>query len=84
MTNDCTAEEISQALFTTDPLNTCCKENECLDEYDHVAEAAVEKIACGASLEHALQQAISEWFYDGESFDTGILQPAMEQLEKAR
>lgn len=30
-------EQISQALFETDPMNTGCKENECFDEYDRVA-----------------------------------------------
>jgi hypothetical protein len=25
-------EQISQALFETDPMRTCCKENDCFDE----------------------------------------------------
>lgn len=28
------AEQISKALFKADPMNTCCKENDCFDEYD--------------------------------------------------
>lgn len=30
-------KQISKALFDTDPMQTCCKENDCFDEYDLVA-----------------------------------------------
>lgn len=76
------AEQISQALFETDPMNTCCKENDCFDEYDLVANAVAERIAAGQSLAEALVGEISEWFFDGEGFNTKRIQPALELLSK--
>ncbi|MBT00069.1 MAG: hypothetical protein CMI01_15515 [Oceanospirillaceae bacterium] len=84
MSRDYTAEQISQTLFETDPLNTCCRENECWDEYDHVAQTIAQDVLRGASLQRALEKAISEWFYDGESFDASSLQPVIKQLEKVK
>lgn len=82
MSREYTADQISRALFETDPLNTCCRENECWDEYDHVAQAIYVNAIGGDSLEKALEQAIREWFYDGESVNTNILQQVLAQLEK--
>lgn len=47
MTPNVTTEQLSQALFQTDPANTCCKENDCFDEYDYLAEAIVERLMEG-------------------------------------
>lgn len=56
------AEWISRALFETDPMHTCCVENECLDEYDRVAVTASEYIKQGYSLSQALHQALCDSF----------------------
>lgn len=84
MSRNYTAKQISLALFETDPLNTCCRENECWDEYDRVAQAIHRDVLNGGSLENSLEQAIRDWFYDGESFDTNILLPVLHKLEKVR
>ncbi|WP_303292336.1 hypothetical protein [Marinobacter sp. SS5-14b] len=41
------AASISRALFEFDPMRTCCKENDCFDEYDRAAESVEERLgAC--------------------------------------
>lgn len=75
-------EQISRALFETDPMNTCCKENACFDEYDGVAEEIAARVAEGESLKRALMTEISEWFFDGDQFDPSRLQPVLERLGK--
>lgn len=82
MTAKLSAEDISKALFEADPMNTCCKENDCFDEYDRVAEAVKESLDEGQNLEQALIREISEWFHDGEDFDTGRLVPVIELLSE--
>lgn len=82
MSSKFSAEKISQALFETDPMNTCCKENDCFDEYDQVASAVADRIAAGHNLEEALVEEIAEWFFDGEGFNTDRVQPALELLYK--
>ncbi|WP_152206981.1 hypothetical protein [Marinobacter changyiensis] len=77
-----TAHQISQALFETDPMNTCCKENHCFDEYDREAVGVKESLDKGQSLEQALIQEISEWFYNGEDFDTGKIDPIIKLLSE--
>ncbi len=72
------AEQISKALFETDPMNTCCKENDCFDEYDYVAKAVEERLDEGQSLDEALIREISEWFFDGKGFDAARLAPVFE------
>ena len=74
------AEQISKALFETDPMNTCCKENDCFDEYDKVAEDVAQRLWEGESLEQALQAEISEWFFDGDEFDEKRLEPTLQLL----
>ncbi|WP_417529528.1 hypothetical protein [Marinobacter lipolyticus] len=76
------AEQISQTLFETDPMNTCCKENDCFDEYDYIAKAVAESLAEGHNLKEALVKEISEWFFDGETFNADRLKPALELLGK--
>lgn len=82
MFSNYSAEQISKALFETDPMNTCCKENDCFDEYDRIAEAVEDRLKEGESLKQALITEISEWFFDGESADIGRLEPALEMLGK--
>lgn len=61
-----TTDQISRALFENDPMNTCCKENDCFDEYDRVAVDVAQCLEAGSTLKDALAGAINEWFYDGE------------------
>ena len=75
-------EQISGALFETDPMNTCCEENDCFDEYDGVAEEIAARVAEGENLERALIREISEWFFDGDQFDRSRLRPVLERLGK--
>lgn len=83
MSASLTARNISKALFDTDPMNTCCKENDCFDEYDRVAESVAAKLAESYSLEQALTMEISEWFFDGGSFESSRLDPVLELLKEA-
>jgi len=71
------ADMISRALFEFDPMNTCCKENDCFDEYDKVAEVVVQRLFEGESLKQALPAVISEWFLDGGQFDANWLGPTL-------
>nr|WP_298521776.1 hypothetical protein [uncultured Halomonas sp.] len=57
-----TAEQLSCALFDADPMDTCCKENDCFDEYDAIAEDILSKHEQGQSLEKALRDTFDEWF----------------------
>lgn len=82
MSTRLTPQQISKALFESDPMNTCCKENDCFDEYGYVAKAVTEKLAKGFSLEQALITEISEWFFDGENFDISRLTPTLELLRE--
>lgn len=77
-------EQISQALFEADPMDTCCKENDCFDEYDRVASDVADRLAEGESLKQALMTEISEWFFDGDPFDPSRLQPVLELLGEGR
>ncbi len=77
-----TPQQISKALFQTDPMNTCCKENDCFDEYDYVADTVAEKLGEGFNLNQALTIAISECFLDGENVDANRLNPALELLRE--
>ncbi len=84
MLSSYSAKQISNALFETDPMNTCCKENDCFDEYDRVAEAVAEMLAGGHSMSQALITEISEWFFDGKRFDTSRLDPVIEILGEVK
>lgn len=76
------AEQISRALFETDPMNTGCKENDCFDEYDRVASAIADRLVAGECIEEALSTEISDWFFDGGHCDQSRLQPVLDALGK--
>ena len=59
---DILAQKLSQTLYEHDPMDTCCKENECFDEYDNIAAQAVELIEDGHSLKTALNTVLSDLF----------------------
>ncbi|WP_417519097.1 hypothetical protein [Marinobacter sp.] len=75
-----TAQQVSKALFDADPMNTCCRENDCFDEYDYVAEAVTERLAEGLSLDQALVEEVSKCFFDGAHFDVSRLTLAFKLL----
>lgn len=56
---------INEVLFEADLLNTSCKSNECLDEYEHIAEDMWVVISyndhtfCKEMLEWILKESIS-------------------------
>lgn len=79
-----TAESISRALFHTDPMHTCCAENDCSDEYDAVARSVSEHLQSGEALEHAFARALGAWFYDDEDppVQPAVIRPVIEWLEK--
>lgn len=77
-----TKDQISQALFEVDPMNTCCKENGCFDEYDGIAEAIRARLVKGDDLEQAMIADISEWFFDGDPFDVDPLDPVLELIRE--
>ena len=55
-------KRLSQALYETDPMHTCCKENGCFDEYDGIAGALDEILRQGIVLHSAIRQAFAEYF----------------------
>jgi len=75
-------EQISRALFETDPMNTCCKENNCFDEYYGIAGDIATRVEEGESLKQALITEISEWFFDGQQFELSRLKPVLELFGK--
>ncbi|WP_138103098.1 MULTISPECIES: hypothetical protein [Marinobacter] len=77
-----TKDQISQALFEADPMNTCCKENDCIDEYDGIAEAISARLLKGDNLEQAMIAEISEWFFDDGRFDVDRLKPVLELIRE--
>lgn len=84
MKADYSVGDISRVLFDIDPMNTCCKENDCFDEYDRVAESVVARLVEGLSIREALLMELSEWFVGGDCFDTRRLEPVLARLSEAR
>ncbi len=61
---DAFCERINHALYTTDPMHTCCVENDCKDEYYAIAEATVNYMLKGESQRQALTHALEDNFGD--------------------
>lgn len=59
-----TADVIKAALYATDPMETCCKENERTTEYQAIALTVFQNIQNGMVMEAALDQALCENFGD--------------------
>jgi len=53
---------ISHTIYLHDPMNTCCVENECRDEYDRVALGITERLASGQDLKAATHDEFIDWF----------------------
>jgi hypothetical protein len=80
MRNTLTDEQISQVLFETDPMGTCCKENDCFDEYDSIAGAIGERLENGQEIESAISETLIEWF-SVDSVDPVTLACTVQALE---
>lgn len=72
-------QQVSRALFETDPMHTACKENDCFDEYNHVARGVVAEIEGGATPDAALKTVLGDWFGE-ELLATRDLSPVIKQL----
>ncbi|RWU11508.1 hypothetical protein EGC76_04385 [Pseudidiomarina gelatinasegens] len=59
-----TADVINAALYATDPMETCCKENDRITEYQVIALTVLQNIQNGMVMEAALDQALCEIFGD--------------------
>lgn len=81
MNETLSVKSISKALFETDPMNTCCKENDCFDEYDRVAAGVVAKLDEGFDLKQALVIELAEWFFEKDDLHTDCLNPVITYLE---
>ncbi|PPK50051.1 hypothetical protein [Marinobacter persicus] len=84
MSEQSSAAALSRALFYTDPMNTCCQENDCFDEYDAIAADIAERLENGVFINTALFEAIQDWFYDGQegTVSERKVQPVIEWLNK--
>jgi hypothetical protein len=80
MHQNLTVEQISAVLFNTDPMGTCCKENDCFDEYDNIANAVFESLASGRPTAGAVRDTLIEWF-EVESVDPLVLASVVQALE---
>ncbi|WP_417658190.1 hypothetical protein [Pseudidiomarina sp.] len=57
-------EVINAALYETDPMNTCCKENGLTEEYKTIASMVFQHIHHGMVMEAAIDQALCAIFGD--------------------
>lgn len=55
-------EQINRALFDTDPMQTCCKENELLDEYMLVAKQIYRDMETGLSFKQPTLLVLTRLF----------------------
>ncbi|WMC10094.1 hypothetical protein PU634_13490 [Oceanimonas pelagia] len=60
--NNPEAERISRLLFDADPMHTCCRQNDCIDEYDAIAADIIHGLAQGKPLKQAIKQALTHAF----------------------
>ncbi|MFO7530365.1 MAG: hypothetical protein R6W86_16470 [Marinobacter sp.] len=83
MNENLTPEQISEALFHTDPMHTCCKDNDCFDEYDAIADGVQARLVEGLSLEAALRSELAEWF-DEDMAEDANLEVVIARLENSQ
>jgi hypothetical protein len=55
-------QKISELLFELDPMMTCCKENDCFDEYDMVSKFIMEDVNNGINIIDATKKAVHDLF----------------------
>ncbi|MCX4190809.1 hypothetical protein [Methylophaga sp. OBS3] len=53
---------LCQTLYENDPMGTCCKENECFDEYNHIAAQTADLMDQGYPFKAALTSVLSDSF----------------------
>lgn len=57
--------ELTSVLFELDLMNTCCVENDMIDEYDQVSAFIIQKIDDGLSFEESVIESFDEAFWVG-------------------
>lgn len=57
-------EQLSEAFYLADPMNTCCVENDCTDEYDYLAAQVRSLLDDQTALYDAVEQALIDSFDD--------------------
>lgn len=62
MQHKLTTQHISSILFATDPMRTCCRENDCFDEYNYISSRVSQLLVDGYSIPNALKAALHESF----------------------
>ena len=55
---------LANIMYDVDPGNTCCKENECTDEYDSIAAIIVDELDLGIPIETAISEVYVQFFND--------------------
>ncbi len=81
MSKMCNWEAYSRVLYDTDPMGTCCKENDCIDEYDGVPRSLESLLCEGGALHAALTNFLVDYF--GELLVRGCdLAPAKKALHE--
>lgn len=80
MSNQPSFAALNQALFLTDPMHTCCVENDCHDEYERIAAGVLDRLQAGQALEPALRAELGDWF-DTQIAERADLSLVLAQLE---
>lgn len=65
---------LSKALFESDPMNTCCKSNDCFDEYDRIALDIIDSIEQGLTISDSCFYQLGHWFHYGLVSDDKVNQ----------
>jgi len=81
MRQNLTTKAISEALFSADPMHTCCVENDCFDEYDGVAERITTRLTQGVELDAAIRAELAYSFDEGLA-DAANIEPVLSTLRK--
>lgn len=55
-------QKISKLLFDLDPMMTCCRENDCFDEYDLISASVTELMMDGLAFEESLKTVFTDFF----------------------
>ncbi len=72
---------LSEALYGLDLANTCCKENECFDEYDRIARTVIDAEKDGCPFTKALPDVMVTSF-GRDAFDHRTLNTMNETVVK--
>ncbi len=72
---------LSEALYELDPAHTCCKENECFDEYDRIARTVISAESDGEPFTEALPKVMVVSF-GLEAFDHKTINTLSETVAK--